>query len=236
MVYFGTGKYLEEPDNHTTSVQSFYGVWDPDQCTTGGGTVDCGDASLKKRGKNHVLPSGINRGNLLQQSITLQGGGGAAGGSEYRETSDHAIQWRDGGSGHYGWYMDLVYGNDRQGERVVGRAALRGNLVVFASLVPTSDPCSTGAFGWLMALDRSNGGRPETQPFDINGDGEIGENDFSSNNNVTSGAKSEGVLSNPQILADVSNDKMAISSDGETKMVTLENGFKRGRHRWQQMQ
>lgn len=233
MVYFGTGKYIEEPDIHSTAVQSFYGVWDKDVCQVGAGTTSCADSSLYRRSKTHVLPSGLTRNNLLQQSITSEE---ETADLTARETSDHPITWRDGNDGHFGWFIDLVNGTNKQGERVVGRAALRGNTVVFSSLVPTADPCSTGAFGWIMALDRSNGGRPDTQPFDINGDGEIGENDFSSNGEITSGAKHDGVLSNPSFMSDVTNDKIAFSSDGETKVMTFENGFKRGRHRWQQKQ
>jgi type IV pilus assembly protein PilY1 len=66
LVYFGTGKYLENSDNTSASfqTQSFYGLWD----------------------KLETTPSLITRSNLLQQTVLLETSG-------KRVTSNTAIDW-----------------------------------------------------------------------------------------------------------------------------------------------
>lgn len=238
MLYFGTGKYIEQSDNDSVGVQTFYGLWDQDLCTAASGTLACSDTSLSKIAKNHIAAADLNRANMLEQTITQEGVVGndpSVQNSGFRVTSDHPISWRSGSSGDYGWYMDLVEGGNQLGERVVGRAALRGDTIVFATLVPSSEPCSSGGYGWIMALDRANGGTPDLQPFDHNGDGTIDDGDFG-NDSATSGTRSESVLSNPSILVDGNNDKIAINTDKDPQVIDLQTGFSKGRHRWRQLQ
>jgi type IV pilus assembly protein PilY1 len=66
VVYFGTGKYLENSDNTTSGAQTqtFYGIWD----------------------KLQTPPAAITRSNLLQQTVLSETGG-------RRVTSDTAIDW-----------------------------------------------------------------------------------------------------------------------------------------------
>jgi type IV pilus assembly protein PilY1 len=66
LVYFGTGKYLENSDNTSASfqTQTFYGIWD----------------------KLAATPSLIARSSLLQQTVLVETGG-------HRVTSNTAIDW-----------------------------------------------------------------------------------------------------------------------------------------------
>lgn len=71
---------------------------------------------------------------------------------------------------HFGWRMDLP----DAGERSVSNALLRGGILFFNTIVPsTADPCIVGGGGWLMSVDICDGSRPEAPVFDLNRDGVI---------------------------------------------------------------
>ncbi|MEJ2060200.1 MAG: hypothetical protein P8Y64_06900, partial [Gammaproteobacteria bacterium] len=56
-----------------------------------------------------------------------------------------------------------------------------GKSVTFSTLIPSSDPCSTGGSCWLMAQDLASGGRMNYQPFHLGvpGIGSVGGIQFS---------------------------------------------------------
>lgn len=84
IVYFGTGQLLGVPDLSTTSVQTFYGVWD-------------------KPGLATVL----NRSNLQQQVLSAPTPGPGA--TMVRTVTSNLINW----STQYGWYEDLSISGER---------------------------------------------------------------------------------------------------------------------------
>lgn len=144
MVYFGTGKYIEPSDAATggTPVQTFYGVWDK------------------------LTASTVSRTDLLQQTVIATQ---TAGGGEFRVVSDNPMVWRTASASspnYLGWRLDLP----TAGERVVANPMLREQAIVFATAVPSSDPCRAGGDGWVMLLDANNGGRFSEAIFDTNGD------------------------------------------------------------------
>jgi type IV pilus assembly protein PilY1 len=51
-------------------------------------------------------------------------------------------------------------------------------VVFFNTLIPSSSPCQFGGTGWLMAVSTLNGGRPDTAPFDVDGNNEVDEGDL----------------------------------------------------------
>jgi type IV pilus assembly protein PilY1 len=65
IVYFGTGKYLEDSDTTSLSPQTFYGIWD----------------------KLETLPTVVTRSDLLQQTVLSESGG-------QRITSQNEIDWQ----------------------------------------------------------------------------------------------------------------------------------------------
>jgi type IV pilus assembly protein PilY1 len=189
MVYFGTGKYLEESDNSTENqpTQSYYGIWDqwPKGTSTSGF-------------------SRFYRSNLLSQWIVEEQ---TANGVDVRITTDNEINWDN----HQGWYIDLTVGGDNQGERQITNSILRDGKVIFTTLISSLAVCDSGGTGWLMELDARNGGRPNQTPFDINQDGIFDDNDLvlsptaggsEDNADITvSGAKSQaGILSAPALI------------------------------------
>ncbi|MFK8053552.1 MAG: pilus assembly protein [Woeseiaceae bacterium] len=75
---------------------------------------------------------------------------------------------------HFGWRMDLP----DVAERVVSNPLLRGGIVFFNTIVPsTSDPCVIGGGGWLMSVDICDGSRPDAPVFDLNRDNNITNGD-----------------------------------------------------------
>jgi type IV pilus assembly protein PilY1 len=162
-VTFGTGKYLESgpTDVADDSVQSFYAVWDIPGVDMAHGT------------------EADPRASLLEQQIlaeTLH----TVGVSEIRVTSNTGVNWApdptDPGDGeHLGWYMDLCVspcGLDQQlGERVVQPPLIRGDRVIFVTLIPNDNPCTAGGESWVMEVELGDGSRlDDLTPFDFTGD------------------------------------------------------------------
>lgn len=113
-------------------------------------------------------------GNLVQQ--TFEG----TFDSDQRVLTNNSVPYNGlGGTDKYGWYIEMP----SSGERVVVNPTLRGNIVYFNTLIPSIDPCTYGGSGWLMGVNASNGGRPDTedQIFDTNGDGVIDSSDLLTN-------------------------------------------------------
>lgn len=172
MVYFGTGKYLEPADASTAgaTTQTFYGIWD------GSGVAN------------------PNKTDLLQQTVL------STSTSQFRVISNNPMIWRVGtpvpSPSYIGWYLDLP----TTGERQVTNSILRGDRIIFTTLVPSNDPCSAGGDGWLMEINPSNGGRLDTTPFDVNGDGIFSSLDLIGGNTVGGQKMSDGIPAAPGII------------------------------------
>ena len=88
-----------------------------------------------------------------------------------------AVRWL-----HYplknGWALNLLKPvNIAEGERVVSFPLVRRGLVIFATVIPSPDPCKSGGTSWLMEVDALGGGEFGGAPFDVNGDGKVDAND-----------------------------------------------------------
>jgi type IV pilus assembly protein PilY1 len=154
LVLFGTGKFFSDNDNVVdadTQVQSFYGIWD------------------------HGAPVGPRATTLQEQSIIYQG---AAGNPDIRNdvrvTSNEAVDW----SQQAGWFLDLSYAGSVEGERVIDGPIMRTDRIVFTTLIPNDDECSSGGNSWLMELDFITGARLAYSAFDLNDDEYFGLDDF----------------------------------------------------------
>jgi type IV pilus assembly protein PilY1 len=153
MVHFGTGTFYQVDDNvvpNNPSVDVFYGIID--------------------RGVQIT-----SRGELLEQSIVVET---TAQGMRVRGVTDFEIQ-----DNHSGWFLDLMWkssygGPGPRGERVVSRAVVRSDRVIFATLIPNTDPCAFGGDSWLMELNSFDGGRLDYAVFDLNGDGVFDADDW----------------------------------------------------------
>ncbi len=221
VVYFGTGKYLEDTDNGTTPQESFYAIWDKDECSAG----PCSDDTLTGLAKTHIAQS-FDRTNLLQQTVDQSS-------TNSRTTTDLQIDW----SSKFGWYLDLVQAD---GERAVGKPILSGGALFFTSVVPDTDLCSSGGDSWLYALDRLDGGRAGSQVFDHNNDGTLDSSDYL-NGDITSASKISGIASDPTVILgrDDFNYILTGTSDTSTNAnvnsQAVWNEFNGYRVRWRQI-
>jgi type IV pilus assembly protein PilY1 len=187
MVFFGTGKYFEVTDNDLTyaHTQTFYGVWD-----------------------NGAVVGG--RSDLVEQEVTdviVPGDASNPGDFTLRLTSSNTVDYSSAGN-RKGWFMDLP----TTGERVVTFPLLRGNRVIFTTMIPVppsagQDQCLMNGTGWLMEVQALNGAPlPITGagPWDISGDGYIDGKDQINNNGTqmhVSGIQSkEDIPSAPSVV------------------------------------
>ena len=90
--------------------------------------------------------SGLKRSNLVEQTFR-------DGFSSYRVLTRNNVDYS---GGDYGWNISL----DVEGERSVTNPAVRGDVVFFNTSVPTSDPCSTGGYGYRFAVDLETAAHP----------------------------------------------------------------------------
>lgn len=237
MVYFGTGKYLENFDNSATGTQvtqSFYGIYDR------GATGRVTEPSRRE-------PTLIGRSDLLRQTITAGPSvTNAITGETFntRNISDNAINWRldrTSTTTHLGWYVNLP----SNGEKQVTDSLLREGRIIFTTLTPGNDACEPGGTGWLMELDSTNGGRIE-ETLDLNGDGSFNSLDGGGSNYGAAGAQpaSGGSLSSPIVLTNpdgppppggprYSETKLVVTSTG--KIISMkESGTPNAPEAWRQ--
>jgi type IV pilus assembly protein PilY1 len=213
MVYFGTGKFLENFDNISTGtqqIQSFYGVYD--RGVTGRST---------EPSRTESTP--IVRADLLQQTIDATIG--TAGTFSTRNISNNPINWRldrVSTNTHLGWYVNLP----EPAEKQVTDSLLREGRIIFTTLSPGTDACEPGGTGWLMELNTKNGGRLD-ETLDLNGDGLFDGGDNSGLAYGAAGAQATGggslsgpiVLTNPPSLPPPAGPQYS-----ETKLVVTSKG------------
>ena len=238
MVYFGTGKFIEDGDNDAVNqlTQTFYGIWD----------------------KNDSTLAAFNKGNLKQRKILAET---TVGSFDIRITSGVSDDTTDGGGEinwptQKGWYMDLILDGtaDNRGERAPFNPIFRQGRIIFTTLLPSADPCDFGGSGWLMELDAFKGTRLLETPFDLDGDGIFTAADlvsYDSNGDgvidgddvdaPASGISSGdvGIIVTPGIIAGDDGKteyKYAAGSTGNVKVITErpEPG-QTGRQSWRQI-
>lgn len=229
LVYFGSGKYLETGDNSpdTSTTQTFYAIWDKSFFNVGT-SIDAlaSLSSLKKHG--------FVRNELQQQQINAVE---TVSGDIFRRVTDNSVAW----SSSHGWYLDLkMAGGSNEGELVIADPVVRGDAVIFTTLIPSQNPCIAGGTGFLMILDQATGGRLNQSAFDVNndylfdGDDSLGfgdgGNEAASGKNITGGTPGF-------VLDDKGNDIALVPEfNGSVTEEELNLGVAdMGRKTWRQM-
>ncbi len=215
MVYFGTGKFFEVGDNTvpaTPQAQSFYAIHDDGDAVSG-------------------------RAALQEQTIVFEGTPAGAD-FEVRVTSDTSAT-----STQDGWYIDLVSPvNGREGERVIHRAALREDRIIFVTNIPSGDACGFGGDSWVMEMHAIEGRRLHVAVFDLNGDGTFDASDlvsYDSEQGHAGGRKLDEFVSKPAILdtAGIKEFKYLSGSSGAVMKVEESGGANdTGRQSWRELQ
>lgn len=207
LILFGTGRYLTNSDITDSSVQTYYGIRDSGSAIT---TTD--------------------RSQLQRQSFDAQTG---AFGRAVRSVTENSVDW---GGGMRGWYLDLVNGTGNgsaNGERVIHSSVIANGRVIFATVVPSTDPCQPGGSSWLLALKLGTGGGFTHSIFDLNNDGFFTDADKATDH-VVSGMRLDGLgISNVPVYIeeeggagpDVGHLFSSGTSDGteQNEICTFEN-------------
>ncbi|MCK5307651.1 MAG: hypothetical protein KAJ73_03485, partial [Zetaproteobacteria bacterium] len=239
MVYFGTGKYLENADNSSTGqdTQAFYAVWD----------------------KDTTQVPGFDRDDLLEQTIDYQlAGTDTPPQRPARVTSANSIVWYtktgynitgpDVGNYHLGWYMDLqnpANSNANEGERVTANPILNAGRIIFATFLPPVDVCSGGGDSWIMEVNADNGARLVSSVWDINKDKSVSGSDFvdvggGNMMQVSGTASSVGAVASPTVVSLPGGQrqiKILSGTSGMVETVHESPGFvARGRQSWIRLQ
>ena len=229
-IFFGTGTFYRVDDNvvlDNPDIDTFYSIIDRGEPIAG-------------------------RANLLEQSIIAET---SVNGIGVRGVTSHEMQ-----SGQDGWYIDLLWssvygGPGPKGERVVSRATVRGDRVIFATLIPNPDPCEFGGDSWVMELNTFTGGRLSYAVFDLNGDGMFDESDWitvtDANGNdvlVPPSAINPGIniVKTPAIIGGVDLDpddgepgndevKVMAGSNGQLIRISERGSIGIGRQSWRQL-
>jgi type IV pilus assembly protein PilY1 len=226
MVYFGTGKYLEQADTESAGqqTQTFYGVWD------NGSAVTCGRSGLQQQSINYEFTSD---------------------GATWRQLSSNAVDWTT----RQGWYLDLYNLNsssgsapatNNTGEKVIANAVYRSGRLIFNTLAPSSATCSAGGTSYAMIVDPATGGALPYSAFDVNGDGVFNASDFRTSAGGTgSGAKAvsgmslgAGIAATAVVLNESRLNQLSVStkSNGDIANYRIRYGSGVGRIYWGEAQ
>lgn len=144
-VFFGTGRLLTTSDIVSTTRQTWYGVIDDPAAT-----------------------SSVSRTTMTSREIPTYD----------TLTKNRAFQAHSTlPASSRGWYIDLDLppGNTLEGERMVGDQQVIKNVLIAASIIPsTNNPCQPGR-GYINAIDAFTGTSLVTSLFDANRNGEFGD-------------------------------------------------------------
>lgn len=213
MVFFGTGKYIEEGIDNTYSgtpkEEAFYGISDD--------------------GSNTV----ITKTNLVEQTISRQ----VINGVTYRNLSQNPVNYSQ--TGVKGWYISLVVGTTFEGEKTTGTPLLYGGRIIWVDRITTNaDRCVSGGTGVLMEADALTGGQIASPILDTNGDGNIDDQDTN-----VAGREYDGMITDPELVTDPNSNKdykiFATSGGGVEVLAESQpppEGSDKGRMSWQQLQ
>ncbi|MCI0655299.1 MAG: hypothetical protein L0Y39_12625 [Methylococcaceae bacterium] len=209
LVFFGTGKYLEQSDLGTALTQSFYGVYDK----------GIGDRNRSNLGQQTIRSASFTESDEHPRT-------------DLRLISDNTVNY----SNQYGWYIDL---NLITGERVVVDPIVRGPLVFFNTWIPDSSACSSGGKGFLMSVEQLNGGEPDSPAFNINSDTKINKMDILQEGSENHAPAGENYVNGLPAQSNFLGNKRYIPGTGskviETRDVADFGDSGKGRLSWQQL-
>jgi type IV pilus assembly protein PilY1 len=221
MVFFGTGSFYRVDDNvvpDDPQVDSFYGIIDRDVPISG-------------------------RDELVEQEILTE----QTDGERVRGVTANPIEPENSG-----WFLDLLWKNTyggpgALGERVVTGALVRGDRVIFTTLIPNTDPCAYGGDSWLMELNAFYGGRLDYAVFDLDDDADFDHDDWITVE-LPDGSEIEippsavapdiGIMQPPAVISGIGDDqdeiKVVSGSSGQLMRISERGGINIGRQSWRQ--
>ena len=135
-LYFGTGRYFTDTDIANADQQSYYGLKEPRDGTSGAflytelnrNTTDLFDSTEVKVYEDGGDVKGITASanyTILQNTVRSK----------------------------EGWFMDFPESKERN----IGQATLLGKILTFTTFIPSADACESGGESWVYALDYETG-------------------------------------------------------------------------------
>lgn len=253
VVLFGTGRYLDETvdvDVSSYPTQSFYGIWDPlpDNISASGNAY-----TAPVRGSDLVQQEILDEVQFVTQVSNYGTTTNCTGGQNcFRILTENPVTLS--AANKRGWYIDLYNTNlgsttDNFGERVITNPLVRGDRVVFTTLLPNdaSKLCSSSSDGWLMELDMYSGGAPTEPVFDANDDDSVDDSDhlkididnapyISAPGGIKFDEKN-GMLPSPTIVVDplTNTEKKCFPRNNGLMTCILEAGPSDGRLSWREI-
>ncbi|MFZ4792102.1 MAG: pilus assembly protein [Candidatus Competibacteraceae bacterium] len=226
LVLFGTGQYLVDGDKTSTSTQSVYGIWDD------------GAATAKPLVLLNLVAQTITTGNVDANGLFTENASGSV-----RWITDSDVNYTaNNANKRYGWYLDLP----ASGERIVIGGSVRGKILFFNTMIPSSAACEYGGSGWLVAIDFANGGSPDTTAFDRNRDSTVDAKDKikipGNGNNTTDvaavGEKIEGIPARSSFLSNYQYTPTSSTTQGDEIKIREVEGLDAniaGRLSWREL-
>jgi type IV pilus assembly protein PilY1 len=140
-----------------------------------------------------------------------------------RTVSSNTVDWTT----RRGWFIDLPISM----ERSIGTAAVRNGRVIFATQIPSEDPCLFGGTSWLMQVDARTGQRFDQAVFDSTGDGLVNSSD-----SLMSGLQTNvGLVVQPTLIDGVPTGLIGMSgTSGNVELVRTRADIDLGRNSWRQ--
>lgn len=189
LVIFGTGRYLNSDDFDNIDTESFYGIWDWGDIWEQ--KTDYETAKGKFLGAlqtNRTLPLVST-----SPSVGLQEQTEESSEDTWVVLSDNPVEWYDPDNAegaHMGWVFDLT----TPGERGVRNPRLNFGAVEMISMTPSDSPCEAGGSSVLYRMNACTGGYTSDPQFDVDGDGDIDDDDRLSNEKAPTGKEFEQML------------------------------------------
>jgi len=219
LVFFGTGKYIEETDKTSKDLMSYYGVLD--------------------NGEGAQTRSNLTARELYSTATTRVISGAAINWSSSRGWYFDFEDQADSSA------TPTKIGERVTSNSLITNNVLLFNTVI--PTVANSDPCVSNSESWIMAVDLNTGKAPNytvfdinnngvfddtTSDYDIDGDGDVDSNDMTSHAGIKDNRAM--IAGDIEILGDTiySND---VDGNLNEDAVRIETTTKQGRLSWEEL-
>lgn len=134
-----------------------------------------------------------------------------------------------------GWFIDLMVGGQKNGERIVNQPKIIGRALVVNTIIPDTDICNPGGSGYVMAIDPFKGGRLARNFFDVNQDGSVDDGDMMSTIEGEVPVSGVGFTSMPGEPLFMGDEMVVGLTDTSIESMLTSSGVRRGRVSWREM-
>ena len=232
MVYVGTGQDITPIETNTTRpANAVYGLWD-----TGVFSYTPNDSVPARPADTSVA-----RERLVAQRLSSAGSANGAGLS-LRQITDNPINYVTRGTdsspqiADRGWVIEF---DATPPEAVVRPPRVIDDTLEFESVVLNAQSCQLTSSGFFTVVDRSNGGVPSRNIFDLNLDGRVDETDTIDGTRIVGiGYAGRGSAGAGARFIDRDNNTRVYKlplTGGQTATVTLASGAFTGRRTWHEI-